>query len=67
MRNVQLLIVNRQDYAKICSVGEVGEIILRAAGLAELLILGCPSAGTANITLRASYWRGFRGCPGYLG
>ena len=35
MSGVQLLIVNREDRNKICKVGEVGEIYVRAAGLAE--------------------------------
>lgn len=35
MQNVQLLVVNRQEPQKLCGVGEVGEIYVRAAGLAE--------------------------------
>lgn len=35
MKNVQLLVVNREDRTKMCKVGEVGEIYVRAAGLAE--------------------------------
>ncbi|TVY92312.1 L-2-aminoadipate reductase large subunit [Lachnellula willkommii] len=35
MKNVQLLVVNREDRTKICKVGEIGEIYVRAAGLAE--------------------------------
>ncbi|CAI5758919.1 unnamed protein product [Candida verbasci] len=35
MKNVQLLVVNRNDRSQICGVGEVGEIYVRAAGLAE--------------------------------
>ena len=35
MHNVQLLVVNRHDRAKICAVGEIGEIYVRAGGLAE--------------------------------
>jgi L-2-aminoadipate reductase len=35
MKNVQLLVVNREDRTKVCKVGEVGEIYVRAAGLAE--------------------------------
>ena len=35
MQNVQLLVVNREDRTKMCKVGEVGEIYVRAAGLAE--------------------------------
>lgn len=35
MQNVQLLVIDRQDSKKLCAVGEVGEIYVRAAGLAE--------------------------------
>ncbi|EEQ42879.1 L-aminoadipate-semialdehyde dehydrogenase [Candida albicans WO-1] len=35
MHNVQLLVVNRNDRSQTCGVGEVGEIYVRAAGLAE--------------------------------
>ena len=35
MYNVQLLVINREDKKKLCTVGEVGEIYVRAAGLAE--------------------------------
>lgn len=35
MKDVQILVVNREDRSKICGVGEVGEIYVRAAGLAE--------------------------------
>jgi L-aminoadipate-semialdehyde dehydrogenase len=35
MHNVQLLIVNREDRTQLCKVGELGEIYVRAAGLAE--------------------------------
>ncbi|KAI9016364.1 L-aminoadipate-semialdehyde dehydrogenase [Phycomyces nitens] len=35
MVNVQLLVVNRQDRTKLCGVGEIGEIYVRAPGLAE--------------------------------
>ncbi|OBT58212.1 NRPS-like protein [Pseudogymnoascus sp. 24MN13] len=35
MENVQLLVVNREDRNKLCGVGEVGELYVRAAGLAE--------------------------------
>lgn len=35
MKNVQLLVVHQQDRAKLCKVGEVGEIYVRAAGLAK--------------------------------
>ncbi|RKU41013.1 putative NRPS-like protein biosynthetic cluster [Coniochaeta pulveracea] len=36
IENVQLLVVNREDPTKLCGVGEAGEIMLRAAGLAEI-------------------------------
>ncbi|SSD60185.1 probable L-aminoadipate-semialdehyde dehydrogenase [Saccharomycodes ludwigii] len=35
MFNVQLLVVNRNDRTQLCGVGEVGEIYVRAGGLAE--------------------------------
>ncbi|SCU97103.1 LAFA_0G09780g1_1 [Lachancea sp. 'fantastica'] len=35
MLNVQLLVVNRNDRSQICGVGEIGEIYVRAGGLAE--------------------------------
>ncbi|AAS51573.2 ADL346Wp [Eremothecium gossypii ATCC 10895] len=35
MHNVQLLIVNRHDRTKLCGIGEVGEIYVRAGGLSE--------------------------------
>ncbi|KAI8081813.1 L-aminoadipate-semialdehyde dehydrogenase [Gilbertella persicaria] len=35
MVNVQLLVVNRQDRTKMCGVGEIGEIYVRAPGLSE--------------------------------
>ncbi|KAK4116809.1 large subunit of L-aminoadipate-semialdehyde dehydrogenase [Canariomyces notabilis] len=35
MQNVQLLVVNRDNLKEQCKVGEVGEIFVRAAGLAE--------------------------------
>jgi len=35
MENVQLLVVNQEDRSKLCNVGEIGEIYVRAAGLAE--------------------------------
>ncbi|KAK0630250.1 hypothetical protein B0T17DRAFT_506736 [Bombardia bombarda] len=35
MQNVQLLVVNRENKTEQCKVGEVGEIFVRAAGLAE--------------------------------
>lgn len=35
MKDVQLLVINQQDQTKLCEIGEVGEIYVRAAGLAE--------------------------------
>ena len=35
MHNVQLLVVNRFDASQLCAVGELGEIYVRASGLAE--------------------------------
>ncbi|KAI0895038.1 large subunit of L-aminoadipate-semialdehyde dehydrogenase [Annulohypoxylon nitens] len=35
MQNVQLLVVDRENRTRLCQVGEVGEIFVRAAGLAE--------------------------------
>lgn len=35
MQNVQMLVVNRNDPSQTCGVGEIGEIYVRAAGLAE--------------------------------
>ncbi|KAE8148773.1 hypothetical protein BDV25DRAFT_12114 [Aspergillus avenaceus] len=35
MVDVQMLVVNRFDPSRICAIGEVGEIYVRAAGLAE--------------------------------
>lgn len=35
MKNVQLLVVNREDRTKLCGIGESGEIYVRAAGLAQ--------------------------------
>jgi L-aminoadipate-semialdehyde dehydrogenase len=35
MKDVQLLVVNREDRTKLCKIGELGEIYVRAAGLAE--------------------------------
>lgn len=35
MLNVQLLVVNRHNRTQLCAVGEIGEIYVRAAGLAE--------------------------------
>ena len=33
MENVQLVVADREDRNKICNVGEIGEIYVRAAGL----------------------------------
>lgn len=35
MHDIQLLVVNRDDRSKQCEVGEIGEIYVRAGGLAE--------------------------------
>lgn len=35
MTDVQLLVVNRIDRNTVCGVGEIGELFVRAAGLAE--------------------------------
>ncbi|EXJ65614.1 L-aminoadipate-semialdehyde dehydrogenase [Cladophialophora psammophila CBS 110553] len=35
MHNVQMLVINRFDRTKLCAVGEIGEIYIRAGGLAE--------------------------------
>jgi len=35
MKDVQILVVDRQNKNRICDVGEIGEIYVRAAGLAE--------------------------------
>lgn len=35
MLNVQVLIVNRNDRTQLCGVGEIGEMYIRAGGLAE--------------------------------
>ena len=35
MQDVQLLVVNREQPEKLCNIGEVGEIYVRAGGLAE--------------------------------
>ncbi|KAI0125638.1 alpha-aminoadipate reductase [Xylariales sp. AK1849] len=35
MQNVQVLVVSQRDHTKMCGVGEVGELYIRAAGLAE--------------------------------
>ena len=33
--DVQLLVINRADASKVCGIGEIGEIYVRAGGLAE--------------------------------
>jgi L-2-aminoadipate reductase len=35
MKDVQLLVVNRTDRNSLCGIGELGELFVRAAGLAE--------------------------------
>ncbi|KAH7367788.1 alpha-aminoadipate reductase [Plectosphaerella cucumerina] len=35
MKDVQVLVVSRDDHTKMCGIGEVGELYIRAAGLAE--------------------------------
>lgn len=35
MKDVQLLVVDRENRNRICDIGEIGEIYVRAAGLAE--------------------------------
>lgn len=35
MLDVQMLAVNRFEPSRLCAIGEVGEIYVRAAGLAE--------------------------------
>jgi L-2-aminoadipate reductase len=35
MKDVQLLVVNRTDKNSLCGIGEIGELFVRAAGLAE--------------------------------
>lgn len=35
MKDVQVLVVSQNDHTKLCGIGEVGEIYIRAAGLAE--------------------------------
>ncbi len=35
MQDVQLLVVNRFDRSRLCSIGELGELYVRAGGLAE--------------------------------
>ena len=47
MKNVQLLVVNREDRNQICKPGESGEIYVRAGGLAEEY-LGLPDLTAAK-------------------
>ncbi|KAJ5221624.1 uncharacterized protein N7469_010511 [Penicillium citrinum] len=47
MLDVQMLVVNRYDPTRICAIGEVGEIYVRAAGLAEGY-LGTPDLNAAK-------------------
>lgn len=35
MKDVQLLVVNRSDKSTVCGIGEIGELFVRAGGLAE--------------------------------
>jgi L-2-aminoadipate reductase len=35
MKNIQLIIVDRENRNRVCDVGQIGEIYVRAAGLAE--------------------------------
>jgi len=35
MQDVQVLVISQRDHTKMCGVGEVGELYVRAAGLAE--------------------------------
>jgi L-2-aminoadipate reductase len=46
MYNVQMLVVNRYDTTKLCAVGEIGEIYVRASGLAEEYL------GTPDLTAK---------------
>ncbi|ETN43187.1 L-aminoadipate-semialdehyde dehydrogenase [Cyphellophora europaea CBS 101466] len=46
MYNVQMLVVNRFDTSKLCAVGEIGEIYVRASGLAEEYL------GTPDLTAK---------------
>ncbi len=46
MYNVQMLVVNRFDPTKLCAVGEIGEIYVRASGLAEEYL------GTPDLTAK---------------
>ena len=48
MYNVQMLVVNRFDPSKLCAVGEIGEIYVRASGLAEGYL------GTPELTAKPS-------------
>ncbi|KAJ6106810.1 hypothetical protein N7512_010327 [Penicillium capsulatum] len=46
MLDVQMLVVNRFDPTRVCAIGEVGEIYVRAAGLAEGYL------GSADLTAK---------------
>ena len=73
MFNVQLLVVNRNDRTQMCGIGEVGEIYVRAGGLAECY-RGLPEANKekflnnwfvkenhwASIDYQADDWLGVR-------
>lgn len=60
MKNVQLLVVNRIDPKQTCGVGEVGELFVRAGGLAEGY-RGLPKANAekflTNWFTDASQWK----------
>ncbi|KIW72910.1 L-aminoadipate-semialdehyde dehydrogenase [Phialophora macrospora] len=56
MYNVQMLVVNRFDRTKMCAVGEIGEIYVRASGLAEEYL------GTPELTAKKFVNNWF---PGY--
>ena len=56
MYNVQMLVVNRFDTTKLCAVGEIGEIYVRASGLAEEYL------GTPDLTAKKFVKNWF---PGY--
>ena len=55
MYNVQLLVVNRHDNTKLCAVGELGEIYVRASGLAEEYL------GTPDLTAKKFVQNWFSG------
>lgn len=60
MLDVQLLVVNRHNRQQVCGVGEVGEIYVRAGGLAEGY-LGLPEMTATkfipNWFVPEDYWR----------